>query len=63
MKKMLCCLALFGICTLSLAGCGGSSEPTIVEPVGGGPTMAAEDQKSYEEQMKSGGSGSAKPGN
>ncbi len=62
MKKLLFCMALFGTCTLGLAGCGGNTEPTIVAPVEG-PTMSPENQKTYEEQMRSGGSSSAKPGN
>lgn len=62
MKKLLICMAFLGTFTLNLAGCGGSTEPTVVAPVDG-PTMSAENQKTYEEQMKGGGSLSARPGN
>ena len=61
MKKLLICMAFLGTFTLGLPGCGGSSnESTVVPPVEG-PTMSAENQSAYEQQMK--GGGSSKPGN
>ena len=57
MKKFLIHFAFVGFVALPLVGCGGSSEPTVVEaPDPADNQMSAADQAAYEEEMAGGGS-------
>ncbi|QDV41561.1 hypothetical protein Enr13x_14040 [Stieleria neptunia] len=59
MKKLFVLVALIGLCVPTFAGCG-SGSPTVIEPVAEDDgALAAEQQRQYEEQMRSGGSSRA----
>lgn len=59
MKKFLLHFALVGFVAMPLVGCGGSSEPTVVEaPDPADNQMSSSDQAEYERQMREEMSGS-----
>ncbi len=63
MKKLLVMIALFGLPSVVLTGCGGSSGNKVIEDGEVEPAMTDSQMADYEEQMRSGAASSSPEGN